>query len=126
MLYCWGSHTHTHTHTHQLQVFRSYVFQRPDFLEYFNLATPVGELGRLNIGSRPASRKANMGIEGLRAIPWVFAWTQTRFHLPVRLLLLSVQSEGVLFLCQNMCVSVCSRRISSIVIWFRVRVHNCR
>jgi phosphoenolpyruvate carboxylase len=64
-------------------VYRSYVFQRPEFIEYFNLATPVGELGRLNIGSRPASRKQTKGIEGLRAIPWVFAWTQTRFHLPV-------------------------------------------
>jgi hypothetical protein len=65
------------------QVYRSYVFQRPEFIEYFNLATPVGELGRLNIGSRPASRKQTKGVEGLRAIPWVFAWTQTRFHLPV-------------------------------------------
>jgi phosphoenolpyruvate carboxylase len=64
-------------------VYRSYVFQRPEFIEYFNLATPVGELGRLNIGSRPASRKQTKGVEGLRAIPWVFAWTQTRFHLPV-------------------------------------------
>jgi hypothetical protein len=125
-------------------VYRSYVFHRPEFVEYFNLATPaqvggggrgrVGppagcliagcltnlkspspgcrpgarsqpcaapcsharprplpapprrpqELGRLNIGSRPASRKVTKGVEGLRAIPWVFAWTQTRFHLPVR------------------------------------------
>eukprot|EP00877_Chromochloris_zofingiensis_P014491 jgi/Chrzof1/9296/UNPLg00263.t1_PEPC1[v5.2] len=64
-------------------IYRSYVFRRPEFIEYFNLATPVGELGRLNIGSRPASRKQTKGIEGLRAIPWVFAWTQTRFHLPV-------------------------------------------
>lgn len=115
MLYCWGSHTHTHTHTHQLQVFRSYVFQRPDFLEYFNLATPVGELGRLNIGSRPASRKANMGIEGLRAIPWVFAWTQTRFHLPVRLLLLlllSVQSDRVYYFCVRTCVGVYAAGVS--------------
>lgn len=66
-------------------MYRSYVFQRPEFIEYFNAATPVGELGRLNIGSRPAARKQTKGVEGLRAIPWVFAWTQTRFHLPVRM-----------------------------------------
>ena len=58
--------------------FRSYVQQNPRFLEYFNHATPVGELGRLNIGSRPASRKKSAGIESLRAIPWIFAWTQVR------------------------------------------------
>jgi phosphoenolpyruvate carboxylase len=63
--------------------YRSVVRGRPEFIEYFNRATPVTELGRLNIGSRPASRKQTAGIEGLRAIPWVFAWTQTRFHLPV-------------------------------------------
>ena len=49
-----------------------------------NAPPPLQELGRLNIGSRPASRKVTKGVEGLRAIPWVFAWTQTRFHLPVR------------------------------------------
>eukprot|EP00878_Enallax_costatus_P019069 GHUV01020106.1.p1 GENE.GHUV01020106.1~~GHUV01020106.1.p1 ORF type:complete len:382 (+),score=111.46 GHUV01020106.1:226-1371(+) len=77
------------------KVYRSYVFQRPEFIEYFNLATPVGELGRLNIGSRPASRKQTKGIEGLRAIPWVFAWTQTRFHLPVWLGIGDALSEAV-------------------------------
>ncbi|KIY91861.1 phosphoenolpyruvate carboxylase [Monoraphidium neglectum] len=65
------------------ELYRSYVFQRPEFVEYFNLATPAQELGRLNIGSRPASRKVTKGVEGLRAIPWVFAWTQTRLNLPV-------------------------------------------
>jgi phosphoenolpyruvate carboxylase len=63
--------------------YRAVVRGRPEFIEYFNRATPVLELGRLNIGSRPAVRKQTAGIEGLRAIPWVFAWTQTRFHLPV-------------------------------------------
>lgn len=64
--------------------YRSYVFQMPEFIEYFNSATPVAELGRLNIGSRPAARaKKSKGVESLRAIPWVFAWTQTRFALPV-------------------------------------------
>jgi len=88
------------------KVYRSYVFQRPEFIEYFNLATPVGELGRLNIGSRPASRKTTKGIEGLRAIPWVFAWTQTRFHLPVWLgigdALTQTINEGNLPLLQEM------------------------
>jgi phosphoenolpyruvate carboxylase len=65
------------------EAYRSVVRGKPQFIEYFNRATPVTELGRLNIGSRPASRKQTAGIEGLRAIPWVFAWTQTRFHLPV-------------------------------------------
>jgi phosphoenolpyruvate carboxylase len=46
-------------------------------------ATPETEYGRMNIGSRPAKRKPKGGIESLRAIPWIFSWTQTRFHLPV-------------------------------------------
>ena len=49
-----------------------------------SLCSPfISELGGLNIGSRPAKRKTNGGIETLRAIPWIFAWTQTRLHLPV-------------------------------------------
>ncbi|CAI8606910.1 unnamed protein product [Vicia faba] len=63
--------------------YRSMVFQEPRFVEYFRLATPELEYGRMNIGSRPAKRKPSGGIETLRAIPWIFAWTQTRFHLPV-------------------------------------------
>lgn len=55
----------------------------PRFIEFFQAATPVNELGRMNIGSRPAKRKAAGSIDDLRAIPWIFAWTQTRFHLPV-------------------------------------------
>ncbi|KAF3600367.1 hypothetical protein F2Q69_00038329, partial [Brassica cretica] len=52
-------------------------------LEYFRLATPELEYGRMNIGSRPSKRKPSGGIESLRAISWIFAWTLTRFHLPV-------------------------------------------
>ena len=63
--------------------FRGAVYRNPDFVKYFNTATPVTELGRLNIGSRPAKRKKSPGLGSLRAIPWIFAWTQTRFHLPV-------------------------------------------
>lgn len=53
------------------------------FVDYFGAATPVSELGRMNIGSRPAKRKSAPTIDTLRAIPWIFAWTQTRFNLPV-------------------------------------------
>ncbi|KAE9588588.1 putative phosphoenolpyruvate carboxylase [Lupinus albus] len=63
--------------------YRSIVFQEPRFVEYFRCATPELEYGRMNIGSRPSKRKPSGGIESLRAIPWIFAWTQTRFHLPV-------------------------------------------
>ncbi|KAL3754736.1 hypothetical protein ACJRO7_001923 [Eucalyptus globulus] len=63
--------------------YRSIVFQEPRFVEYFRQATPELEYGRMNIGSRPSKRKPSGGIESLRAIPWIFAWTQTRFHLPV-------------------------------------------
>ncbi|KAF5835589.1 phosphoenolpyruvate carboxylase [Dunaliella salina] len=63
--------------------YRNLVSRRPEFVEYFYKATPVSELGRLNIGSRPAARGKQGGIETLRAIPWIFAWTQTRLHLPV-------------------------------------------
>ncbi|KAK1326560.1 Phosphoenolpyruvate carboxylase 4 [Acorus calamus] len=62
--------------------YRSIVYENPDFLAYFHEATPQAELGFLNIGSRPTRRKTSTGISHLRAIPWVFAWTQTRFVLP--------------------------------------------
>jgi len=63
------------------QAYRSYVYDRPEFIEYFRTATPLPELEHLNIGSRPARRKKRGGIETLRAIPWQFAWTQTRLIL---------------------------------------------
>ncbi|CAM0910443.1 unnamed protein product [Alopecurus aequalis] len=65
------------------QEYRAMVFKEPRFVEYFRSATPETEYGRMNIGSRPSKRKPGGGIETLRAIPWIFAWTQTRFHLPV-------------------------------------------
>lgn len=61
---------------------RSVVFQNPNFISYFTAATPEAELGNLNIGSRPARRKAGASVANLRAIPWIFAWTQTRLILP--------------------------------------------
>jgi phosphoenolpyruvate carboxylase len=63
--------------------FRSVVFENPDFVPYFAQSTPSTELGSLNIGSRPSKRKPNAGVTALRAIPWIFAWTQNRFQLPV-------------------------------------------
>src|SRR5690625_19878 len=65
-----------------LEKYQSLVFGDPDFLTYFHQATPLNELGALNIGSRPMSRKNSQRFEDLRAIPWVFAWTQSRHMLP--------------------------------------------
>ncbi|XP_015895770.3 phosphoenolpyruvate carboxylase 4 [Ziziphus jujuba] len=64
------------------QNYRSTVYENPEFIAYFNEATPQAELGFLNIGSRPSRRKSSTGIGHLRAIPWVFAWTQNRLVLP--------------------------------------------
>ena len=61
--------------------YRAVVREHPQFVEYFRQATPEQELGRLPLGSRPAKRRAG-GVESLRAIPWIFAWTQTRLMLP--------------------------------------------
>ncbi|MDX8044531.1 phosphoenolpyruvate carboxylase [Gracilibacillus sp. S3-1-1] len=65
-----------------LEKYQSLVFEDPGFLQYFNQATPLHELGDLNIGSRPMKRKGSDRFEDLRAIPWVFAWTQSRQLLP--------------------------------------------
>ncbi len=62
--------------------YRAIVREHPRFVEYFRAATPEQELGALNIGSRPARRRGGDGVASLRAIPWVFAWTQTRLLLP--------------------------------------------
>ena len=63
-------------------VYRQLVHDNPVLVAYFHAATPIAEISQLNIGSRPARRKAGAQIADLRAIPWVFAWTQTRVNLP--------------------------------------------
>lgn len=62
--------------------YRAVVRGHDDFVPYFRVATPEQELGKLPLGSRPAKRKPTGGIESLRAIPWIFAWAQTRLVLP--------------------------------------------
>ncbi len=65
-----------------LSSYRATVREDPDFVDYFRAATPEQELGKLALGSRPARRKMGGGVESLRAIPWIFAWTQMRLMLP--------------------------------------------
>jgi len=62
--------------------YRELVYGTPEFVDYFRLATPIDLIERMRIGSRPASRRSGSGVENLRAIPWVFAWTQCRLILP--------------------------------------------
>ncbi|MCE9602769.1 MAG: phosphoenolpyruvate carboxylase [Gemmatimonadetes bacterium] len=75
--------------------YRKLVYETPEFLEYFRLATPELELGRMRIGSRPARRRSGGGVASLRAIPWVFAWTQTRLMLPAWLGIGEAVNEAV-------------------------------
>ena len=63
-------------------MYRGYVREHADFVPYFRSATPEQELGKLPLGSRPAKRRPAGGVESLRAIPWIFAWTQNRLMLP--------------------------------------------
>ena len=62
--------------------YRKLIYETPEFYQYFRLATPIDLIERMRIGSRPASRRQGDGVESLRAIPWVFAWTQSRLILP--------------------------------------------
>lgn len=62
--------------------YRALIYDNPSFLRFFEQATPIQELGWLNIGSRPARRTKSRAIEELRAIPWVFSWMQSRHVLP--------------------------------------------
>ena len=65
-----------------MAAYRALVYETPGFAEYFFSSTPLREIAELNIGSRPASRKATQAIEDLRAIPWGFSWGQCRLTLP--------------------------------------------
>ena len=64
------------------QAYRTLIFETPGFNDYFRSSTVIEEISTLNIGSRPASRKKDGGIKDLRAIPWVFSWSQCRVMLP--------------------------------------------
>jgi phosphoenolpyruvate carboxylase len=65
-----------------MNAYRALVYETPGFVDYFFGSTPIREIAELNIGSRPASRKASHRIEDLRAIPWSFSWGQCRLTLP--------------------------------------------
>ncbi|MEC4088948.1 phosphoenolpyruvate carboxylase [Pseudoalteromonas rubra] len=67
---------------HSCNQYRDFVRGNADFVSYFRAATPEIELAKLPLGSRPAKRKPQGGIESLRAIPWIFAWSQNRLMLP--------------------------------------------
>ncbi|MUJ38424.1 phosphoenolpyruvate carboxylase [Aliivibrio fischeri] len=64
------------------EAYRNVVRGEKDFVPYFRAATPELELGKLPLGSRPAKRNPNGGVESLRAIPWIFSWSQNRLVLP--------------------------------------------
>ena len=64
------------------KLYRELVYENEDFYTFFSGTSPIGELALVNIGSRPAKRVEDPDVESLRAIPWVFAWTQNRFLLP--------------------------------------------
>ena len=64
------------------RAYRELVYDDPSFIAFFHGATPIEEISRHQLGSRPARRTASVAIEDLRAIPWVFSWTQSRILLP--------------------------------------------
>lgn len=65
-----------------MKKYQDLIFRDPDFLTFFKQATPLEEISELNIGSRPSKRRNSDSFEDLRAIPWVFSWTQSRYLLP--------------------------------------------
>jgi len=62
--------------------YRDLVHEDPSFIEFFQAVTPVDVIERMQIGSRPVTRGSSTGVEALRAIPWMFAWSQSRHMLP--------------------------------------------
>jgi phosphoenolpyruvate carboxylase len=63
--------------------YRNLVFETPGFMDFWQHATPLDEISRLRIGSRPAARRGGpLKVTNIRAIPWVFSWMQSRFNLP--------------------------------------------
>ncbi len=64
------------------KVYRGLVYDNPRFIEFWQTATPLDEIKRLHIGSRPATRGKSSEVTKIRAIPWVFSWMQSRFNLP--------------------------------------------
>jgi phosphoenolpyruvate carboxylase len=64
------------------EFYRKHILEDPDVVTYFEQSTPVGELEQAKIGSRPSRRKASPNLADLRAIPWVFGWTQSRLLVP--------------------------------------------
>jgi phosphoenolpyruvate carboxylase len=68
--------------THAFEAYRALVYGDDRFVDFFRAITPTNEIATLNVGSRPASRSTSGAIEDLRAIPWVFGWTQCRLMIP--------------------------------------------
>ena len=64
------------------KMYRALVYENPKFIEFWQTATPLDEIKRLHIGSRPAARGKSSEVTKIRAIPWVFSWMQSRFNLP--------------------------------------------
>jgi phosphoenolpyruvate carboxylase len=64
------------------QAYRQLVYETTGFIDFWQSATPLDEIKRLQIGSRPASRASTSAVNKIRAIPWVFSWMQSRFNLP--------------------------------------------
>lgn len=81
--------------TTSCDAYRAVVRHHPEFVPYFRAATPELELGQLPLGSRPPKRNPNGGVESLRAIPWIFAWSQNRLMLPAWLGAGSALAEAV-------------------------------